>query len=178
MAYVHEGLPVVEFPVEPENIGKYLVPPPTTVPSVVGLTVSQAKARLAEAKLNASVVEIASLEPEGTVVNQSVGAGATVRQGSFVTIWVSTGETPVGALPDLSGLTFDDALDLLREFELETGVRITLTQQTIGTSDQNLVGKIVETNPPAGAGLEGAAQVVAFIGEFQQPTTTTTTTVP
>jgi membrane peptidoglycan carboxypeptidase len=178
MGYVHEGLPVVEFPVEPENIEKYLVPPPTTVPSVVGLTVSQAKARLAEAKLNASVVEIASLEPEGTVVNQSVGAGATVRQGSFVTIWVSTGETPVGALPDLSGLTFDDALDLLREFELETGVRITLTQQTIATSDQNLVGKIVETNPPAGAGLEGAAQVVAFIGEFQQPTTTTTTTVP
>ena len=178
MGYVHEGLPVVEFPVEPENIEKYLVPPPTTVPSVVGLTVSQAKARLAEAKLNASVVEIASLEPEGTVVNQSVGAGATVRQGSFVTIWVSTGETPVGALPDLSGLTFDDALDLLREFELETGVRITLTQQTISTSDQNLVGKIVETNPPAGAGLEGAAQVVAFIGEFQQPTTTTTTTVP
>jgi penicillin-binding protein 1A len=175
MAYVHEGLPVVEFPEEPENIGKYLVPPPTTVPSVVGLTVSQAKARLAEAKLNASVVEIASLEPEGTVVNQSVGAGATVRQGSFVTIWVSTGETPVGALPDLSGLTFDDALDLLRDFELETGVRITLTQQKIGTSDQNLVGKIVETNPPAGAGLEGAAQVVAFIGEFQEPTTTTTT---
>jgi hypothetical protein len=61
---------------------------------------------------------------------------------------------------------------------LETGVRITLTQQRIGTSDQNLVGKVVETNPPAGAGLEGAAQVVAFIGEFQEPTTTTTTTVP
>jgi penicillin-binding protein 1A len=176
MAYVHEGLPVVEFPVEPENIGKYLVPPPTTVPSVVGLTVSQAKARLAEAKLNASVLEIASLEPEGSVVNQSVEAGATVKQGSFVTIWVSTGETPIGALPDMSGLTFEDALDLLREFELETGVRITLTQQSIGTSDQNLVGKIVETNPPAGAGLEGAAQVVAFIGEFQEPTTTTTTT--
>ena len=176
MGYVHDGLPVVEFPVEPENIGKYLVPPPTTVPSVVGLTVSQAKARLAEAKLNASVLEIASLEPEGSVVNQSVEAGATVKQGSFVTIWVSTGETPIGALPDMSGLTFEDALDLLREFELETGVRITLTQQSIGTSDQNLVGKIVETNPPAGAGLEGAAQVVAFIGEFQEPTTTTTTT--
>ena len=176
MGFVHDGLPVVEFPVEPENIGKYLVPPPTTVPSVVGLTVSQAKARLAEAKLNASVLEIASLEPEGSVVNQSVEAGATVKQGSFVTIWVSTGETPIGALPDMSGLTFEDALDLLREFELETGVRITLTQQSIGTSDQNLVGKIVETNPPAGAGLEGAAQVVAFIGEFQEPTTTTTTT--
>jgi penicillin-binding protein 1A len=174
MSYVHEGLPVMDFPAEPENIEKYLVPPPTKVPSVVGLTVSEAKERLADAKLNASVVEIASLEPKGTVVNQSVEAGATVKQGSFVTIWVSTGETPVGALPDLAGLTVEEALDVLREFELETGVKITLTQQTVGTSNQDLVGKIVETNPPAGSSLEASVQVVAFVGEFQEPPPTTT----
>ncbi len=165
---------MLDFPEEPSNIEEFLVPPPTTVPSVVGLTVGQAKDKLAEAKINASVVEIASLEPKGTVVNQSVEAGATVRQGSFVTIWVSTGEIPVGALPDLAGLTVEEALDLIRDFELETGVRITLTQETVGTSNQDLVGKIVETNPPAGADLEGTAQVVAFIGEFEEPPPTTT----
>ncbi|HEY4606308.1 MAG TPA: PASTA domain-containing protein, partial [Acidimicrobiia bacterium] len=175
MSYVHQDLPVTQFPPEPENIEKYLVPPPTTVPSVVGLTVSEAKGRLSDAKLNASVVEIASLEPEGIVINQSVEAGATVRQGSFVTIWVSTGETPVGALPDLAGLTIEEALDVIRDFELETGVKITLTQQKVGTTNQDLVGRIVETNPPAGANLEGTVQVVAFVGELQAATTTTTT---
>ncbi len=173
MSYVHEGLPVQDFPPEPDNIEKYLIPPPTTVPSVVGLTVSQAKDRLAEAKLNWSVVELNSLEPKGTVINQSVSAGATVRQGSFVTIWVSTGEMPVGAMPDLAGSTMEDALEIIRTFELETGVKITLTQQTVGTTNANLVGRIVETNPPAGANLEGSVQVVAFIGELQEPPPTT-----
>ena len=175
MSYVHQDLPETQFPAEPGNIEEYLVPPPTTVPSVVGLTVSEARSRLADAKLNPSVVEIASLEPEGIVVNQSVGAGATVRQGSFVTIWVSTGEIPAGALPDLAGMTVEEALDVIRDFELETGLKITLTQQRVGTSNQDLVDRIVETNPPAGASLEGSAQVVAFVGEFQEPTTTTTT---
>jgi membrane peptidoglycan carboxypeptidase len=178
MSYVHEGLPVLEFPTEPETIEDFLVPPPTTVPSVVGLTVSEARSRLSAAKLNASVVEIASLEPEGIVVNQSVGAGATVRQGSFVTIWVSTGETPAGALPDLAGMTFEDALEVIKDFERETGLKITLSQERVGTSNQDLVDRIVETNPPAGTALEGSAQVVAFVGVFQEPTTTTTTTAP
>ncbi|MDP9144460.1 MAG: PASTA domain-containing protein [Actinomycetota bacterium] len=179
MSYVHEGLPVTQFPPEPENIEEYMVPPPTTVPSVVGLTVSEAKSRLSEAKLNPSVVEIASLEPKGIVINQSVGAGATVRQGSFVTIWVSTGEIPVGDLPDLAGMTVEEALDVIREFELDTGVKINLTQQKVGTPNQDLVDRIIETNPPAGSSLEGSAQVVAFVGEFQEPApTTTTTTVP
>jgi penicillin-binding protein 1A len=175
MSYVHADLPVTQFPPEPENIEKYLIPPPTTVPAVVGLTVSEAKARLAEAKLNASVVEIPSLEPEGTVVNQSVEAGATVRQGSFVTIWVSTGEIPVGPMPDVTGMTFEEALDVVRDFELETGVKISLIQEKVGTTDQGLVGRIVETNPPAGADLEGSVQVVAFVGELVEAPTTTTT---
>jgi beta-lactam-binding protein with PASTA domain len=110
----------------------------------------------------------------GIVVNQSVGAGATVRQGSFVTIWVSTGEIPVGALPDLKGLTFEEALEGLRTFELETGLKVTLTQQKVGTTDPSLVGRIVETGPPAGTPLEASAQVMAFVGEIQGATPTTT----
>jgi serine/threonine-protein kinase len=120
-------------------------------------------------------VEIPSLEPEGTVVNQSVEAGATVRQGSFVTIWVSTGEIPVGPMPDVTGMTFEEALDVVRDFELETGVKISLIQEKVGTTDQGLVGRIVETNPPAGADLEGSVQVVAFVGELVEAPTTTTT---
>ena len=87
MTYVHDGLPVTDFPPEPGNIKKWLVPPPTTVPDVVGLSEDDAEAELRQAKLNASVEEVPSLEPEGIVVNQSPGGGSTVRQGSFVTIY-------------------------------------------------------------------------------------------
>lgn len=169
MAYVHQGLPVTGFPPEPGNIEEYLVPPPTTVPSVVGLERAEAVSRLRAAKLNASIEEVPSLEPAGIVVGQSIEAGATVRQGSYVTIRVSTGEMPVGQMPNLAGLTFEEALDVVREFELATGVRITLVQQQTPTSDPNQVGRILSTNPPAGFTVEGSVQVAAFVGVLQPP---------
>ncbi len=178
MSYVHQGLPVTDFPPEPENIGKYLVPPPTTVPNVIGLTESDAEAELREAKLNASASSIPSLEPAGTVVNQSPGGGATVRQGSFVNIYISTGEIPVGALPNLTNLTFDEALEIVRAFELETGVMVNLTQQEAPTPNQDLVGRIVTTTPAPAAQVTGAVDVIAFVGVLQEAPPATTTTVP
>ena len=101
------------------------MPPPTTVPNVIGLSESDAEAELREAKLNASVEpRFRHWSQRAIVVNQSPGGGSTVRQGSFVTIYVSTGEIPTGALPNLTGLTFEEALEIVRSFELDTGVRV------------------------------------------------------
>ncbi|MET0566957.1 MAG: transglycosylase domain-containing protein [Acidimicrobiia bacterium] len=175
MTYVHAGLPVTDFPPEPGNIDKWLIPPPTTVPDVIGLSEDDAEAELREAKLNASVEEVPSLEPEGVVVNQAPGGGSTVRQGSFVTIFVSTGEIPTGALPNLIGLTFDEALEIVRSFETDTGVRVNLIQENTGTPDPALVGRIVDTNPPPAAAVEGAVDVVAFVGVLKEPPPPTTT---
>jgi serine/threonine-protein kinase len=181
MSYVHQNLPVTDFPPEPANIGKYLVPPPTTVPNVVGLPEDAAVAKLREAKLNASVEPIPSLEPAGIVVRQSVAGGATVRQGSFVTIYISTGELPIGPLPNLTGLTMDEASEIVSAFELDTGVKVNLSQQEIATTNQSLVGRIVQTNPPPASEVQGVVDVVVFIGVLQgpqSPPTTTTTTPP
>jgi membrane peptidoglycan carboxypeptidase len=175
MSYVHERLPVTDFPPEPGNIQKFLVPPPTTVPNVIGLDESGAEAKLREARLNASVEPVPSLEPAGTVVNQSPGGGATVRQGSFVTIFISTGEMPVGAIPNLQGLTFDEAVEAARVFEAETGVRINLIQSQAPTTDPAMVGRILATEPPAGTPVQGAVDVVARVGVLQQPAPPTTT---
>jgi len=180
MSYVHEGLPVTEFPPEPANIGQYLVPPPTTVPNVIGLPEDDAIAKLREAKLNASVQRIPSLEPAGIVVRQSASGGSTVRQGSFVTIYVSTGELPSGPLPNLTGLTMDEALEIVSAFELDSGVRVSLSQQEVPTNNESLVGRIVDTDPPPASEVQGEVGVVVFIGVFEEPPpeTTTTTTVP
>jgi eukaryotic-like serine/threonine-protein kinase len=63
------------------------------VPNVVGLPRAEAEAEIDSAKLEANVVEVPSVEPEGTVVAQNP-AGGTARQGSTVRINVSNGVLP------------------------------------------------------------------------------------
>ncbi|HEY4584453.1 MAG TPA: transglycosylase domain-containing protein [Acidimicrobiia bacterium] len=166
MSYVLQDFPVTQFPPEPPNIGQYLVPPPTQVPSVVGLERGPAVSRLREAKLNSSVVEIASLEPAGLVVNQSVAPGATVNQGTVITIWVSTGETPVGEMPALIGMTVEDALVAIKAFELETGVKLSMVTQKTTVTDASQVDRIVSTDPAPGQPIEGTVQLVVFVGQL------------
>ncbi|HLE95591.1 MAG TPA: transglycosylase domain-containing protein [Acidimicrobiia bacterium] len=166
MSYVLQDFPVTQFPPEPSNIEQYLVPPSTQVPSVVGLERGAAVSRLREAKLNSSVVDIASLEPAGLVVNQSVAPGATVNQGTVITIWVSTGETPVGEMPALIGMTVEDALVAIKAFELETGVKLSMVTQKTTVTDASQVDRIVSTDPAPGQPIEGTVQLVVFVGQL------------
>ena len=167
MTYVHRDLDIVEFAAEPENIRKYLVPPATTVPSIVGFELDEAEEKLREAKLNITIEEVASLEPVGLVVAQSHEAGSSIGQGTFIIVQVSTGETPTGTLPSFVGMTVAEAIVAIREFETETGVRVSVFEQRTPTTDPGLVGKIVSTNPPAGSLIEGSGQVIFFVGELQ-----------
>jgi penicillin-binding protein 1A len=165
MSMVLADLPVSQFPVDPPNIRDYQVPPPTTVPVVVGLLQEEAAKVLRDARLNVDVLEVASLDPAGTVVTQSVEPGTVVSQGTTVTIYVSTGETPTGALPNLIGLTFNEALVTIDEFELSTGVKVNLFQQKVNVSDPSQVDRIVGTTPPPGTGLTESATVTVFVGQ-------------
>lgn len=63
------------------------------VPNVIGLSRAEAEAELESAKLEANVVEVPSIEPEGTVVAQNP-AGGTAKQGSSVRVNVSSGVAP------------------------------------------------------------------------------------
>ena len=63
------------------------------VPDVVGLGQAEAEAELESAGLQANVVEVPSVEPEGTVVAQNP-AGGTAKQGSSVRVNVSNGTLP------------------------------------------------------------------------------------
>lgn len=165
MTYVTEGLPETQFPADPSNIEEYLVPPPTQVPIVVGLEQEAADKELRiEAKLNVEVKEIASLEPEGTVVRQSLEPGSTVPQGTTVTIYVSNGEIPEAPLPRFTDVTFEQAQTIAEEFEMETGVRLALVQEESEVDDPARVGKIVRQNPVPETVVTESASVVVFIG--------------
>jgi serine/threonine-protein kinase len=165
MAYVQKDLPVANFPEDPPNLQEYMVPPKTNVPSVIGLTAEEAESRLRSAKLNVTIEEINSPEPEGIVVNQSLEPGASVNQGTYVTIYVSTGKPPVGDLPNLLGLTVEEALAVIDDFELETGLQINFFQQKKATNKKNEIGKILDMDPPPGTSVTGSVQITLVVGE-------------
>jgi serine/threonine-protein kinase len=169
MNIVMDGVPVSQFPEDPPNIRDYQVPPQTDVPVVVGLLLEDAETVLRAAFLNHEIIEIPSLDPAGTVVSQSPEPGTTLTQGSFVTIYVSTGETPTGPLPNLVGLTFDEALVVIEEFELATGVLVNLFQQKVVVVDPSRVNRIVSTNPNPGTPITESATVTVFIGQLPGP---------
>lgn len=165
MTKVTEGEPETGFPAAPAHIRNYLVPPRTTVPIVVGLDREEAEELLTfEARLNVMTETIASLEPEETVVGQSLEPGERVPQGTFVTITVSSGEVPQAALPNLVGLTFTEAIEAIEEFERETGLAISLSQTAVETTNRGLIGRIVTTNPAPGAQISVSASVLVSIG--------------
>ena len=83
-------------------------PPKTTVPSVVGEQIDEALSDLQDAKLKGKPVQVDSDKPEGEVISQSPTAGASVDEGSRVTLRVSKGPRPV-AVPSVIGFSFESA---------------------------------------------------------------------
>ncbi|HEX2152681.1 MAG TPA: transglycosylase domain-containing protein [Acidimicrobiia bacterium] len=164
MSIVTEGIPESEFPPEPPGMDEFLTPPKTTVPLVVGLDVGSAIARLEDADLNVTVSEQPSIEPEGQVFAQSIGAGAEVDVGTGVAIYVSNGEPPIGQLPDLVGQGFEQALETLRAFEEETGVLVNLARVDQPVDNPDQVGVILATDPEPGAEVAYGVTVTAAVG--------------
>jgi serine/threonine-protein kinase len=78
------------------------------VPSVVGEQVDRALSDLQEAKLKGKTQRVDSDKPEGEVISQTPKAGASVDEGSTVTIRVSKGPQPIG-VPNVIGQTFESA---------------------------------------------------------------------
>jgi beta-lactam-binding protein with PASTA domain/tRNA A-37 threonylcarbamoyl transferase component Bud32 len=89
-----------------------LGPPKTTVPSVVGESLDRALADLQDSKLQGKPMQVESDKPQGDVISQSPTAGASVVQGSKVTLRVSKGPQPIG-VPNVIGSTFETAQSTL-----------------------------------------------------------------
>ena len=105
------------------------------VPTLVGKTLEEAKkaARL-RAYTTEVVATIASSEyPSGVVTEQKPAAGSPLKAGGVISITVSAGaEMP--RVPDLSGMTLDDAENALTNAGLSLGnVEYRVSDQPLGT---------------------------------------------
>jgi penicillin-binding protein 1A len=169
MSWYLQDVEPIDFPTPEGDLGQYFKTPSTEVPSVVGLTADAARAELRLAKLGANVVEVPSLSPAGEVLTQSPAAGASVPQGTGVTIEVSTGIPPTGVLPTVGGMTFDAALEALQLFSDENRLDLVFQRGTREVTDPQLVGLVVGLGPGEGTEVGYGATVTIIVGEAAPP---------
>jgi len=143
------------------------------VPSVVGLSIQDATAKLNAAGFNPNPSFVDSTAPQGQVVSQSPAPGTSEPQGTSVKLSVSNGPPKV-TVPDVVGYTSQQAVSTLEA----AGFLVTQQTQATDASQQN----IVQSQNPAGnaQALQGST-VTIVVGQHSPgpppppPTTTTNT---
>jgi beta-lactam-binding protein with PASTA domain/predicted Ser/Thr protein kinase len=132
-----------------------------TVPSVVGLDESTARAELEGEGfvVNPEIEE--SESEEGTVIRQSP-SGGRVEEGSEVTIVVSSGPGDV-TVPNVVGQSQESATARL------AGLGFDVRVATRDTDSESEDGRVLDQSPSAGTDLPQGSDVTIVVGEFIEP---------
>lgn len=124
----------------------------TIVPNLIGLDEDAAKRLLEQAKLNiGSINKEYSSEKENSIINQSPNFNEIVDVDSKVDITISEGEELI-QVPDLTGLTRENAIDKLNELNLNLG---NVEYQDSNEPD----GVIIKQNPKSGSRISTETEV-------------------
>ena len=129
------------------------------VPSVVGLTVPAAQARLARRSLRAALRPVQSDEPVGQVVRQRPGAGDRIATRGIVTLFVSRNPALV-AVPNVVGASEAAAAARLQ--------RAGLRARGENVFARGRPGRVVRQTPTAGAEIERGRLVVVYVSRGRQ----------
>jgi eukaryotic-like serine/threonine-protein kinase len=127
------------------------------VPRVIGMDEDEAIAELQNAGLRVEIRDRPHRRAEeGTVFNQDPGEGESVEEGSTVTILVSAGIRQV-VVPNLEGLTEDEARGALDEARLELG------EVTQAPNEEVEAGLIFDQNPSADSEVDAGTRVAVTV---------------
>jgi beta-lactam-binding protein with PASTA domain len=126
------------------------------VPNVVGLTESQARARLAEADLKDDVDRRPSNREPGIVFAQSPGAGVQLNEGQTVELLVSS-ELARVTVPNVIGLTEAEAKQRLEAAKFEVKI-----ERVFASAPKETV---VEQEPPSGEQAESGSLVTLKVSK-------------
>ena len=165
--------------VEPGSVIVVVVsegPEPVVVPSLFGLTPDQAEAELVQRGLELSVSSQTQIVDDvglvGKVATQNPGEGAELEPGETVT--VSLGELRQIPVPDLSGMTEEEARDELEEL----GLVISIDPDRIPVDDPSLDSRVVDQDPDRATEVNPGSTIVVVLGTYVPPETTSTTVAP
>ncbi|MFI1164925.1 Stk1 family PASTA domain-containing Ser/Thr kinase [Streptomyces sp. NPDC020801] len=137
--------------------------PKVQVPSVVGLSLDDAKSKLTgdDYKFNVVTKFRESSEDPNTVLEQNPVNGKEVEKGSTVTLTVSKAVEKV-TVPDVSNQSCDAAKQQMQA----NGLTGNCTE--VDTNDPNQVGKVIQTAPAIGTQVEKGSTVTIQIGKQAQ----------
>jgi serine/threonine-protein kinase len=130
--------------------------PKVTMPSVVGKSRDTAVKELTNRQLDATVVEVNSDRPSGTVTAQDPRAGTVLVAGASVRINVSKGVKPV-AVPNVVGLTYDVAAAQLQSAGFTVG--------RVDVESDRPAGEVVTQNPPGNSTASKGSSVTLSVSQ-------------
>ncbi|HZO48527.1 MAG TPA: PASTA domain-containing protein [Gaiellaceae bacterium] len=133
--------------------------PKVIVPPLVGLDLDQARTRLGALGLRADVTQAASARPAGTVLAQSVVAGAQLRTGMTVALRVSSGRAGV-VVPDVTGLDEASARSRLEA----AGFAVSAVDVT--AADPSEDGTVLDQSPTGDTRARRGATVTIEVGRL------------
>lgn len=134
--------------------------PKVTVPSVINLSLDEAKAKLTgdDYQLEVKTEFRESSDDPNTVLDQDPVKGEEVEKGSTITLTIAKAEEK-STVPDVLGKTCDEAKAQMTANELVG------TCTEVETQDPNQVGKVIATSPEAGSDANKNSTVTIQIGK-------------
>jgi beta-lactam-binding protein with PASTA domain len=133
------------------------------VPAVEGLTQDAAITAITGAKLKVGTIiqQTNSTVATGKVISQDPASGSSLAEGSPVNLTISSGPQ-VTTVPNVEGLTQDDATTALTAAKLKVGTITQQTSNTVGT------GKVISQDPANRSSLAEGSPVNLLISSGPQ----------
>ncbi len=157
---VDQGTPEGEYVLRGASVDIVLYgteKPADEIPYVVGMSQNEAISALERAWYFVKVEKVVSLGNDGEVLEQSISDNATHPAGTVVTIRVCEQQT-TAVVPDLSGKTLDEVMDLLE------AVHLSLGELNFEPSDQPS-GTVIEQYPAPNSHADLNSEVDVTLAE-------------
>jgi eukaryotic-like serine/threonine-protein kinase len=140
------------------GVAAYLLTRPAKVvfPAVVGQSFTTAQTELSNDGLTVNQLQVTNTKPAGTVIRQSPLSGTKVKQGSTVSLTVSSGPGNT-TVPTVLGETLGQAKSSIEIAGLKVG---SVIHQS---SAQYVSGQVINTSPAAGATPPVGTKVTIFV---------------
>ena len=130
-----------------------------TIPDVVGMTKDVANTTLTDSGFKVTVnYEYSADVEEGKVISQSPDANTSGKKGDTITLVVSQGVESV-KVPDLSGMTQDEAKSALEAVGLKLGSSSTQNSDTVDE------GKVISQSKSSGSYVDSGSSVDIVISK-------------
>jgi membrane peptidoglycan carboxypeptidase len=169
MNIVTVGLPVQDFPPDPEGTAIYYQTPREEIPDLIGEDIEDAEDELRKAGFEPEIEYVNSEEPEGTVVAMDPEPGTRERQGTTVKLEVSNGRSPTTTLPDLVGLTRAQVNATLTALRESSGIEFSWTFRERVMPRPELDGTVEAQWPQAGDPISKETVVIVRILVYEPP---------